>query len=391
MSGTLAAKLCDDNALGTTALHKKLLGELQDVDVSADGTRLVTVHNDRNPCADVWTKAEPQPSPLYTPVRVWVLRTGKRLFALEGLRRGVETARFSPDGRLIVTIGAQTYHNAEVRDGKYLGRSGNHGTGLTAVDLWDAGNGKHVRSLIPEMKGGGRVVAWSPDGRRILTNVHSPKSKATADIYDAASGERVCSLSCDSGYISRAAFSPDGKLVLGYRVLGYSSSIVQGEMVDVWDAATGAHRMTLRGHTGDVTAAEFSPDSRLILTTSTDSTARLWDAATGEEKEVLRGHRHVVRAGRFSPDGRWVATASTDGTARIWSTATGQEWLTLPPVHGIAYLRVEFSADSQRLLTASTDGTARIWPVDPLPLAASRKPRKLTDEERAQFQVQTTP
>jgi WD40 repeat protein len=137
-----------------------------------------------------------------------------------------------------------------------------------------------------------------------------------------------------------------------------------------------------------VTAAEFSPDGRFILTTSTDGTARLWDTATGEQRRVLRGQRHVVCAGQFSPDGNWVATASTDGTARIWSPETGQEWMTLPAAHGIEFRSVEFSFDSQWLLTTSTDGTARIWPVDPLPLAASRKPRELTADERARFQVE---
>jgi len=34
---------------------------------------------------------------------------------------------------------------------------------------------------------------------------------------------------------------------------------------------------------------------------------------------------------------------------------------------------------------------ARIWPLDPLPLAVARKPRALTDDERARFQVEGRP
>jgi WD40 repeat protein len=138
-------------------------------------------------------------------------------------------------------------------------------------------------------------------------------------------------------------------------------------------------------------SAEFSPDGRSILTTSTDGTARLWDAATGEARRVLRGHRHVVGMGRFSPDGQWIATASTDGTARVWSAETGQEWMTLPVAHGHEFTSVAFSADSGRLLTTSSDGMVRLWPVDPLPLAAARKPRELTADERARFQVDAAP
>jgi WD40 repeat protein len=285
-----------------------------------------------------------------------------------------------------VTGHSWEYRYAVVRDGKRLS-SGGRTTDLAAVDLWDAESGKHVRSLVPQTHGGGSFAVWSADSRRILTVEHTRGNMAVATIYDVASGERTCSLQGESWSVYQAAFSPDGKLVLGHRW----GSIVKGELVEVWDAATGTHRFTLQGHRGDVTTAEFSPDSRLILTTSTDGTARLWYAATGELRQVLRGHRHIVRAGRFSPDGKWIATASKDGTARIWKTEGDQEWMTLSAAHGIEFVSVEFSSDSQRILTASTDGTARVWPVDPLPLAESRKPRELTADERTRFQVENAP
>jgi hypothetical protein len=51
-------------------------------------------------------------------------------------------------------------------------------------------------------------------------------------------------------------------------------------------------------------------------------------------------------------------------------------------------ISADFSSDSQRVLTASTDGVARIWPVDLLPIAATRKPRELTADERARFLIE---
>ena len=75
---------------------------------------------------------------------------------------------------------------------------------------------------------------------------------------------------------------------------------------------------TLTGHTSTVWVAAFSPDGRLLATTSDDDTARLWDPATGDCLRTLTGHTEYVNGVAFSPDGRLLATASDDGTARLW-------------------------------------------------------------------------
>ena len=58
----------------------------------------------------------------------------------------------------------------------------------------------------------------------------------------------------------------------------------------IWDAATGAERATLTGHTSDVTACAVSPDGTWIVSASTDDTLKIWDAATGAERATLTGH-----------------------------------------------------------------------------------------------------
>lgn len=50
----------------------------------------------------------------------------------------------------------------------------------------------------------------------------------------------------------------------------------------VWEATTGRLVATLAGHTGAVNTASFSPDGRLIVTASTDRTARLWPVSADE-------------------------------------------------------------------------------------------------------------
>src|SRR5262249_8320175 len=135
-------------------------------------------------------------------------------------------------------------------------------------------------------------------------------------------------------------FSPDGRcLVTAF-----------GDYPDctarVWDAATGQELAVLKGHTGPVVWADFSPDGKPVGTASLGKTARPWDRDTGKEVRILKGHSCGVFAAVFSPDGRRLVTigegndihfkpegfsfqgntATTEDTAAcVWDVATGQE------------------------------------------------------------------
>ncbi|MBA2306186.1 MAG: hypothetical protein H0W08_26655 [Acidobacteria bacterium] len=62
--------------------------------------------------------------------------------------------------------------------------------------------------------------------------------------------------------------------------------------------------VTLRGHTGRVFTATFSPDSSRVLTASEDGTARVWSVAGAAEVLTLKGHDGYVMSATFSLDGK---------------------------------------------------------------------------------------
>src|SRR5262249_15969797 len=70
--------------------------------------------------------------------------------------------------------------------------------------------------------------------------------------------------------------------------------------------------------------AAFSPDSRLLATSSFDRTVRVWDAGHGTEVVCLRGHEQAVSCVTFSPDGRFVASGAADRTVRVWDLVKGE-------------------------------------------------------------------
>ena len=73
-----------------------------------------------------------------------------------------------------------------------------------------------------------------------------------------------------TGGILSVAWSPDGRHVL---TGSYDKT------AKVWDAVTGNEVMTMRGHTSYIDSAAWSPDGRHVLTGSHDKTAKVWDAA----------------------------------------------------------------------------------------------------------------
>ncbi|ADV82903.1 WD40 repeat, subgroup [Terriglobus saanensis SP1PR4] len=130
-------------------------------------------------------------------------------------------------------------------------------------------------------------------------------------------------------------------------------------------------RLILRGHTGVITHAAYSPDGSKIVTTSADHTARIWDAYSGRQLRPSLQHAARVFTAEFSPDGRRVVTGSEDGTALVWDIETAR------PIGTPMYLKegiplAHFSPDGKLVATLSTDGKVRLWnaetgqPVSPI-------------------------
>jgi WD40 repeat protein len=113
----------------------------------------------------------------------------------------------------------------------------------------------------------------------------------------------------------------------------------------------------------------FSPDSQVLVTASSDRTARLWSVERGHPIGAPLEHHGTVFAATFSPDGKLVATASHDKTARLWSAADGTP-IGAPLRHRDWIWSIVFDLDGRRVLTGSGDGSARFWPV-PQPMEGS--------------------
>jgi len=78
------------------------------------------------------------------------------------------------------------------------------------------------------------------------------------------------------------------------------------------------------GHYGEVTAAAYSRDGRLVATGSADKTIKLWRSSDGREIRTYQGSSEAVTYLEFSPDGTGILSLADDGTWTVWETETGK-------------------------------------------------------------------
>ena len=324
-------------------------------------------------------------------VRLWDVAGGREVRCLQGHTNRAKSVAFSPDGRRIASAGEdgtvrlwdiaggtevlvfrhhldQVYGVAFSPDGLRIASSSEDGT----VRLWNAATGETLLTLrghADEVRnrefrqgrsqhrdGLGRVhsdraggVVFSPDGRQVAVAAWNGSVK----VWDSATGAEVLTLRGHTQEVHGVAWSPTG---------GQVASASRDGTVKLWDIHTGREVLTLKGHSGAVWEAAWSPDGRAVGSASADRTVKIWDAVMGQELLSLRGHAAGVRSVAFSADGRCLASASDDGTAKLWDTTLDQQGLTVRG-HLAGVLSVVFSPDGRHVASAGEDRTVRLWEV----------------------------
>jgi WD40 repeat protein len=335
------------------ALVKELQAPVSSAKFSSDGKFLVTASADNS-------------------ARIWNGMTGDSVAEQKGHSMAVNSAAFSPDGKILITASDDTtvrlwavetaqgvivlnQHSAPVTSAEFSPddklietTSEDRGTLVLETSGQTPAPVGLIRSFAEVAD-----AAFSPDNKLLATATFANTVEISHVDKITGSVENEIVLRDHTDHVNSVEFSPDGSLL----VSGSSDTTAR-----VWNPVTGAGVVVLRGHAKKVNTAAFSPDGKMIVTASDDQTARLWDALTGNFIRTVGPQAQAVACARFSPDGKWVVTASGDGVAQIWDADTNELKTTLRG-HTGAVRWATFSSDGNLIVTASEDKTARVWDV----------------------------
>ncbi len=191
--------------------------------------------------------------------------------------------------------------------------------------------GREERHLI-------QTVAWSADGRRLLTTGRKPDTPGrSAAIWDAFSGVPTWTL--DRLADDRPAWSPDGRHLAA-----------EGK---IWDSTIGKVVASL------ATAGEtpgWSPDGQRLAFVGRQS-VRVWDVATHKELLSLAAGGGQLA---WSPRGRYLAVGIKE--AKVWDVTTGKQVLAVPLSLGpSSFPAVAWSPQETHLAVVDPSGTVQVY------------------------------
>jgi WD40 repeat protein len=266
-------------------------------------------------------------------VRLWDVQTKAEVRGLRGATDWATAVAFSPDGRMLASAGVDKVARVFELTPQETAASVGHLLGIDAV-------------------------AVSPDGKRAAT----AGKDQTIRVWEIATGKEVVTLigSADTKDAYAVTFVGNDLVVMGGSATDHAGKL------NFWSVGTARHVKAIA--TGEVFTVVGSADgtrvaawvtSPAVGTEGKNSTYEVYDA-DGKLVMSLPDKGRNVRAATFSADLSWAVGGDADGVVRVWDLAkkdrVGADW----PLFANAFADIGLTADKKYVVGIDKNGEVKV-------------------------------
>lgn len=274
-------------------------------------------------------------------VRLYEISNSEARLTLEGHKGNITALGFQKEGNFIYTSSEDgTIKLWDLRSSSFS-RSWNVGSPCNSVCL------RTDRDELISGDQNGHVKIWDlgQDGRGCVHSVQPSTTPSSATSLSTSQQEE--------NNTTGSGRNNDTKP---------SSLDIKGERLD----ALQSKRRVYADDPIKIQSVDISDDSRTLVALSTHGLVFAWDPSSlvdGTLRPVTQFRAHDLGVyglhAKISPDSRHLVTTGSDGTAKLWDTITWHQTKLLNQPKWV--WDAAFCADSSYLVTSSSDNVARLW------------------------------
>ena len=297
-------------------------------------------------------------------IHLWDVQQQRELGILEGHTAQILFIAFNPDGRTLVSGGADwTVRLWNVADHKQIdlldrvatrGRFSPDGKilalGYQEILFWDVLQRKVIGEVSCETEEAVSSLAFSPDGERLAAICGWADEATRIGIWDVKSLKRVEGLNDHAEWIEFEIFSTDSKTIVSV-----------GDAIRLWDIER--REVISSPQVGYTYPIALSPDGKRIAYQKSKGQIHLWDIQHQRRIDVWEAHPRWLRELAFRPNGKLLASGDSNGLIRFWEVETRRMVGELNHFLAQGVEAIHFSPDGNTLISVG-GVTTYLWDVE---------------------------